>query len=392
MKIALVALYDLFSHGIRGLHSFLDEKGYDVSSYYFYNSTYTDTMYAENEMAVLADNILKLKPDYVGISVRSPLFPVFKDLAKRLRPHVKIITGGPHSTACPEDCLRYADYAVVGDGEHAILDILNGYSEGVVKGERFLEIDELPFSHYGDNTFVFCRSKSVTVHNKQSIYSTRGCHFACCSYCQESIMGNKPIRKSVARLKRETDYLLKKFPQTEIYTFADPIFMYDMDWLEEFASVYSGSGLKFLCNACASFITEDMVKAVKKAGMYMVRIGVQSGCQTLRREIYNRKDSLDDVIRVSKLLEEHEILGHYDFIIESPYDTPETIAKTRRFIMQLPRSAWINKFEMRYWPNTPFTNRAIEDGYITPGEVEGNFFRFGDWTYTYHNMLYSGAK
>ena len=384
MRLALIAVYDLYSQGVRGLHSYAAELGAEVNSFFLRESTYTDFMCGEKELEALTDAVAKFKPDFVGIAARSPVFPICVDIIGRLRkkiPGVEIILGGAHATAAPKWCANYADYVVVGDGEYPLGDILGGCDYGILPVNRVTDLDSLPLQHYGPGTFGFVMGDPKVPH-KFSVYSQRGCFFNC-SYCQESLLCQKPVRKSVKKLKEEILYLRGMFPATQKFTFSDSVFLHDMDWLEEFASEFSSLGLRFWCAATAPLITDEMLKVVKSAGVEAVRIGVQSGSEYIRSDIFNRKDTLDQIRRVAKLLEENEMMGHYDFIFDNPYETPETLKETRDFIRSLPKTSLINKFEMRYWPGTRLTKSALNDGLIEEEDVEGHFTRLGNWTYMY---------
>ena len=91
MKIILLAIYDVYSFGIRGLHSILKSKGYDVASVFFKNSTYDDSYWHQYEFERLIATIKKLKPDLLCVGVRSPLFPLFKEISNRLRPDISMV-------------------------------------------------------------------------------------------------------------------------------------------------------------------------------------------------------------------------------------------------------------------------------------------------------------
>lgn len=335
------------------------------------------------EISGLIKKISEIRPDFIGIAVKSPLFPLFADICRHIRnihPNVKIIAGGPHATADPLSCRKYADYAVVGDGEYPLLDILNGNPGQMSK--PFNDLDSLPFPQYGGQTYAFSPQEKPY---KVSVYSTRGCQFAC-SYCQESVWRRKPARKSVRYFKEEIEYFRKLFPKAELFTISDSNFLYDMDWLEEFTKEFAGSGLRFWCAGNSALITDEMLGIVKKAGVQAVRIGVQSGSEYIRRDIFNRKDTLEQILEVSWMIKKHGIVGHYDFIIENPYDSSDTLRETRKFIHRLPQNSTINKFELRYWPKTPLTEKALNDGHITKKDVEGDFLRFGQWAYVYQTV------
>ena len=386
MKLVLVSLYDLYSNAVRGLHAYVDQVlGYDVASLYIMESTYTDGLLSRDAFYGAIEKIRECDPEYVGISVRSPLFLLFARLCQEIRvacPKAKIIAGGPHAEGSPESCLQFADLVCTGDGEVALKDILSGDFLGFVHNGRVKDLDSLPFPHYGDNTFSFLSKPPLPVV-KHSAYSQRGCPFGC-HYCQESISRKKPIRMSVGRLKGETDYFLSVFPDLKTITFSDSIFLRNQEWMDEFAEAFGGSGLAFWCWGFAPFINDEMLRAAKAGGIKYIRLGVQSGSEHIRRNVLGRHDTLEQIRRAAKLIDQYGFYSHYDFIIENPYDTPETMKETRDFIRTLPSdSAWINKFELRYWPGTEITRRALKDGYITPEDVEGNYCRFGGWSYIY---------
>jgi radical SAM superfamily enzyme YgiQ (UPF0313 family) len=125
---------------------------------------------------------------------------------------------------------------------------------------------------------------------------------------------------------------------------------------------------------------------MKRAGFTEIRLGVQSGSERIRKDIFNRRDALSDILRVAWDADGAGLITDCDFIIENPYDTAETMMETREFIRQLPPSATINKFELRYWPGTELTRRALADGVIGPEDISGSCVRLGGWSYAYKRL------
>ncbi|HEB09920.1 MAG TPA: radical SAM protein [Spirochaetales bacterium] len=327
-----------------------------------------------------------INPDFIGVSVRSPVFPMYLALYGAIRQHLpecKIIIGGAHPTGDPEGCKPYADYVVVGDGEWAMTYILEGgkyYGSGSLP---FTDLDILPFQYYGGDTYALAKPKPP---ERMSVYTTRGCSYSC-SYCQESILKRKPVRKSVRYFKEEVDYYRTVFPGLTTLTITDPSFIYDLEWLEEFMFEFKGSGLNFWCAGHAQVVTSEMLELAKAAGVKSIRIGVQSGSKYIRETIFNRKETLEQVLDVAHKIKDVGITGQYDFIIDNPFDTPESLSDTRHFIKRLPQTSMINKFELRYWPGTEITAKALKLGYIMPDDVEGNFIRLGNWVYLYRLIM-----
>jgi radical SAM superfamily enzyme YgiQ (UPF0313 family) len=379
-------LYDYHSLGVRGLHSYLERAGHDVESVFFKSSAYTDGICTRRDVESLIARLKTLRPSYLGVGVRSPLFPLFKYISQRVHSEIancKIVVGGAHPTADPASCLEYADYIVVGEGENALLGILNGDFDGggIVNGEPVRDLDSLPFPYYGSHEHYLDQMPNPA---KMTYNTTRGCFFGC-NYCQESIGSKKRRRKSVGRVAEDLFKIKGLFPSAKIITFGDSVFAHDDAWLEEFGDELKGKGFTFWGNAHVSTISGDTLWLLRRAGFSNIRIGVQSGSDYIRREIFGRTDSLAKILEVAGDADRMGLRVDYDFIIENPYDTPETMKDTRDFIKKLPNSALINKFELRWWPGTPLTARALSDGVIDETDVAGSSIRVGQWSYVYQD-------
>jgi len=384
MNITLLALYNVNSLAIRGLHALLKQNKHKVKSIYFKSSIYHGNLYTDVELWELLDLIQYTEPDLLGVGVHSPLYPLFKTISRLVRerfPDCQIVVGGDHPTANPDECLEYADWVVAGEGEFPILDIVNdNVDKGIVRPERLFELDALPCPEYGFGCYLY--KANPATDGKYSWFASRGCHYRC-SYCQESIRKIDRRIKSVDKVIEEIEYLKHVFPNMNLISFTDSIFPYDLEWLSEFAAYFKGRGLRFWCATNAANITKEAMKLMKDAGVEMLRFGVQSGSKYIRKEFFNRKDNLDQILEKAHMTAEVGMQGIYDFITQHPYDTPNTLKETRDFIDKLPPFSQIDHFEIRWFPNTPLTNRALKDGYIEEKDVEGNFIRLGNWSYAY---------
>lgn len=389
MNITLLALYNVNSYAIRGLHALLKQNKHKAKSIYFKNSIYTDAIYTDREIWGLMDLIGYTEAEILAVSVHSPLYPLFKIISRSVRkrfPNCKIVVGGDHPTAMPDECLEYADWVVAGEGEYPMLDIANGYAdEGIVIGKQLFDLDDLPLPTYGFDSYLY---NSHPMHRglKLSWFASRGCKYNC-TYCQETVRKNvfqSEIRsKSVDKVAEELDYLMSIFPGINVVTFSDAIFPYDTDWLSDFASYFKRLGKQFWCSTNAALITKDAMKLLKMAGCTFLRFGVQSGSKKIREEIFERSDELEQIVERSQEADNLGLRCEFDFITQYPYETAETLKETRNFIDKLPRYSQINHFEMRWFPKTPFTERVLKDGFIEPKDVEGNFIRIGNWSYSY---------
>ncbi|MCG6536359.1 MAG: cobalamin-dependent protein, partial [Syntrophales bacterium LBB04] len=93
-------------------------------------------MVLEGMTSALVDALLrKHEIDVVGIGCITFEFPEALNLAQRLKasqPNLPIIFGGAHASSSPEECLEsgFIDYAVVGEGELPLADLLDRLQEG----------------------------------------------------------------------------------------------------------------------------------------------------------------------------------------------------------------------------------------------------------------------
>ena len=106
----------------------------------------------------------------------------------------KIIAGGPHTSVAPDTIPDYVDYVVQGEGEVAILDIIeNVPKERIIRKERIKNLDSLPFQPW-DLFTEMPYDLSCPWLDIQPIFTmntSRGCPFQC-SFCSvHSVWGKE---------------------------------------------------------------------------------------------------------------------------------------------------------------------------------------------------------
>lgn len=417
LKIVLVALYDLRSFGVRILHTLLRQRGFAVTSVFF-NEAMTCGPYRDKDVDLLAQTILAERPDLIGVAVRSPLFVLFEKLAARLRQHTDalILAGGYHPTCCPEECLTVADLVCVGEGEEALVELCERLARGdsieqipniwLRKNGRIIanpvrplieDLDSVPFPDY-TNT-----DKRHVVHGKVvaegirpqsvrrfNVLTGRGCVYNC-SYCFNHVMqkiyragGKFRRRRSPANVIAELKKLHEMFPNLESIFFSDRIFLHDEDWILEFCDLYAREvGIPFGCFGHLSTMTEAMLARAKGAGLNELAVGIQSGSETVLRDMYNRRTSRKDIIDCAKMIERVGLVPLYDMITNNPLETDETRRETLELLFDLPRPYHLRLFSMRFFPATALTNRFLAEGLIGEHELESHReVAFGNWVYS----------
>jgi len=80
----------------------------------------------------------------------------------------------------------------------------------------------------------------------------------------------------------------------------------------------------------ADALTEDLVKKMKRAGVFKVSMGVESGDPVIQNKI-GKSLNLDDVIASARLLKRYGIAVYGNFMLGLPGDTPESMQRTIDF-------------------------------------------------------------
>ena len=407
--IALISLYSTDAIGLRYIHSVLKDHGHKVSLILFkelYLAADLMSLPSEEEYRLLIDLLKKLKPDIVGISLRSSYFKIASEITKRIKKELSlpVIWGGTHPTISPEESIQVADIICIGEGEYPLLELAErisssqDYSEiknlwirkngRITKNEvqaLIQDLDTLPFPDYGDRDKCFIENGVVSSYDpglqtyNLNILASRGCPYHC-SYCCNSIFnaiyhgkGTRIRRRSVDNVMEEILALKDDFPNLRRVDFIDEVFAWDKKWTAEFIQRYKKEvHLPFHCAQHPNMVSDEILKLLKEAGLERVEIGVQSGSERIRKEYFERPVSDRRLLQNSQLLKQMGIVPFYDFIVDNPFETEEDRRQGLEFLLKFPRPFHLHIFSLIYFPNTVITKRALSAHLIAEDQVEGH--------------------
>jgi len=139
MKIAFLSTYsDIQSIGVRVLTACLRQAGHAVRAVYLLRRSHAasvdDAVLRKDYDAGIIAQLVELCRDAGLIACSSMTEDVFRVryLIQALRPAVQrpVVWGGVHPTLHPEECLAYADYVCVGEGEQALPALVRALASG----------------------------------------------------------------------------------------------------------------------------------------------------------------------------------------------------------------------------------------------------------------------
>jgi hypothetical protein len=103
-------------------------------------------------------------------------------------------------------------------------------------------------------------------------------------------------RHTVDQVIGEIDYLQTRYNRIRMFIFDDDLFTFDKEWLREFCEKYRGvSKLGFVCNAHVRMFDEEAASWLKEAGCRIVKFGLESGSDRVRRGVLHRYMSNGDI-------------------------------------------------------------------------------------------------
>tara|TARA_R110000824_G_scaffold22535_6_gene82402 strand:+ start:9 stop:1163 length:1155 start_codon:yes stop_codon:yes gene_type:complete len=229
-------------------------------------------------------------------------------------------------------------------------DIPNLITEKKINPVRNLikNIDELPMP----DRDLTIKDTYLAKATKKTFYLTRGCPFKC-TYCYNSMYhemykgkGKFVRRFSVDRMIAEMKDVKSKY-KMDFIRIGDDLFAIKVDeWLEEFAEKYSKEiGVPFTCYLRLDLVGHRLLKALKKAGCYSVKlsldsVNVDARENILKRGAGKRNRDLNKLIENVKMFHDYGINTWVNYMLAVPgttmQDDIDTIHFSRKAKVTLP--------------------------------------------------------
>lgn len=347
MKVLLIEP-NIHSHALLPLISITALKGF-INTKTRHHATVLDLVFHKKDWQQETLNILKKEqPDLIGFSVLSFNYHEALMIARFIKQHytAPIIFGGVHVILSPDEVIRHheVDMICIGEGEETLKDLLNRklhaddvegiwYKEKgkVVKNKpRTLtrNLDLLGFPDFED----FDLKKYFFInHGHLPIMASRGCPYAC-SYCSNHVLkktlkGHYVRFRSVEHVMEEINLRIRRSygKGLRFLYFFDDTFILDEEYILKFCQQYVEKGYNRMVgwnvNVRANLVTDKLMKAMKEAGCYQVRMGVESGNEYIRNKVYNRNMTNQQIYDAFEIIHKNSLQLRLYFIVGAPYET-----------------------------------------------------------------------
>lgn len=396
MHITLISADgESWASGLRSISATLREAGHQTTMILAGASRIPVDDSVMGEIAALASD-----SEIIGISSMSRGSVRAKRLIKGLRSLDNLIVwGGVHPTLFPEDCIGHADLVCRGEGEGFMVDLAervasgrdlsdipNGayLSEGrpVLNDPRPLidDLDRLPLLDFAfENEYALDPAGTLVPNarmrtRKVILFSgSRGCNYSC-AYCSNAQLkaiylgyGRYARKMSVPRFIYAASQYRRLFPDADHAYFTDEdFFARSVEEMREFAETYPDQvGLPFECMGSPRQITDEKVALAAKAGMFQVDVGLESGSQRVRQEVFHRRIDDETQMRAANAIN-RQAPGCTDFflILGNPYEEREDLLAGVRLLEKLPPPFHVQIYNLVFIPGTMLFEMARRDGII----------------------------
>ena len=287
----------------------------------------------------------------------------------------EIAVGGPHASVLPETVPDYVDYVVQGEGELALLDILDGKADrGVVRRPRLQDLDWLPFQPWDVFTRLPYDWSCPWMEGVEPVFTmntSRGCPFNCAFCSVGSIWGRGYTAMSATRVVDEVEHVVNEHGARGIY-FREDNFTLDLRRTWQFVQLMIDrelSDVHWACETRVDNLTEDLVAAMAQAGCRAFYLGVESGSQRVL-DIVNKRIDVDQVRHVITWGKRHGINCYASLLTGVPGETFADFRATERLMMELQPYAWTYNVFVGI-PYSSLYRRALEEGFYEHVDENG---------------------
>ena len=354
-------------------------------------------VYEELNAAVPIHRLLK-NTDVFCISIMTSTAPRGYELADYIHRNgtARVIMGGIHATAMPEEALGHADQVIVGEGEAVITGVVeNKIEEKIVRGIAMMDLNEVPFPDY---------SLLKTPCKAANVISTRGCPYRCI-FCTTSRMFSPYRQRSIENVINEIR--IYKEAGFKYLNFEDDNFTADKERAKDICRHMIKENLcfkeSFFFGRADMADDDELLTLLHDAHLTRVLIGVESLNQRALDSV-DKRQTISTIKKAAAACERHGIRVIASLVLGIDEDTKEDVWKGVKFAKSInayqlqpailtpfPGVPLYNKLEKENrivthnWSQYDMMNVVFRPQNMTPWELQELFFQVAIYFYDFRS-------
>ena len=226
------------------------------------------------EMPSPAESELPRGLDLVAISSFTAQMPEAYALARRFRDAgTRVVLGGLHATALPDEAEPHCDAVVIGEGEGAWPEVLADAERGRLR--RRYDARPVPYDLSKAPIPAF-ELLDVSRYNRITVQTSRGCPWRC-TFCASSVLlRDGYAQKSVGSVTRELDRILSMWKRPFV-EFADDNAVVRREFWRALLPELRRRRIRWFAETDLSVgEDDDLLAGMRRSGCFEVLIGLES--------------------------------------------------------------------------------------------------------------------
>jgi len=317
----------------------------------------------ENHDVTIVDERIGKKIDYekqydiVGITAFTAYINRAYEIADRFKKRkIKVILGGYHPSALPDEAKQHADSVVLGEAEYSWPQILKDVNSDSLK--PFYLADK-PINQ--EDILSAKRDKTKDKYFCAAVQASRGCPNRC-EFCAISNMKHGAIvrKRPVDNVIEEIESLSQKFLH-----FYDPSLTSHPSYSKSLFKKMIGLNKKFTCNGNVGTLykDEELLKLASEAGCVRWYIGFESFSQENISQIGKKTNKVEEYRPAIKKIQDYGMNIHGHFVFGLDHDKIDVFDNTLSSINDLGLTT--AEFHIQTpFPGTPLFDRLDREGRI----------------------------
>jgi anaerobic magnesium-protoporphyrin IX monomethyl ester cyclase len=298
-------------------------------------------------------------------------------LIREAYPAARMVAGGPHASALPHSVAQDFDYVVVGEGENAILRLMDEMASGRMSSPILCEppiadLDTLPFPDYS-LVDVSSYHRVVDGSPSLSVLTSRGCPYDCV-FCNSIIMGGRQrVRfRSAENVADEIRRLKARYGIT-CFRFQDDVFTLSLPRLHKLTALLQGAGITYRCFGRVDQCSHAMAELLFAGGCRHIAFGVESGAPTILERMHKRQ-TVDQIRHGIANARAAGLVVRAYLLVGFPGETWQTVEETVNLMLEC-RPEEFSIYPLIPYPGTPVYEQPERFGITTTSDDFSQYFQ-----------------
>jgi len=288
----------------------------------------------EVEVSLTDENVTVIdfekEVNLVGITALTATAPRAYEIADNFRARgVKVILGGAHPSALPEEASQHADAVVIGEAEGIWPSLINDFKAN--KLQRVYRQDERPsLVNLPIPRRDLLDGGAYTI--KQTISATRGCPYSC-SFCSVTTFFGHTYRcRPVEEILRE----IETFNKRKLVGFVDDNIVGNPRFAKELFRALVPYKIKWGAQASVMVARDDeLLKLAATSGCIALFIGFETLSSANLAAIGKKANIVDEYETIIRKIHSYGIAIHGFFILGLDEDDEGVFERTVHFVQKM---------------------------------------------------------